>query len=150
MGQLWGFWCCSVIKITNKFKSTTEMWLDPRWMRSFLSCSCCPLSFLRFLLFTHYSMTTISTTEPGIASFYSFRKNLLFFKPSQDKTRQDKTSMSFYMLEVSTNTCDCCVPTTLCASSRTMMHRSSGKVEEARLWRREGRKRARNRLWMFQ
>ena len=76
------------------FTSATEMCLDPKWMRSHRYSSCLPLSFLLSLIFTHYSMATISTTGPGIVSFFNFGKNLSFLS----------------MHKVNTSACDCSVP----------------------------------------
>lgn len=79
-------------------------------MKSHCYSSCLLLVFLLFLIFTHYSMATVSTTGPGIVSFFSFGKSLSF--------------LSTY--EINTNALS---QAAAHAPSRAMKRRSPGKVE---------------------
>lgn len=110
--MLWGFWCCSVIKVNDggKFKAATAVCLGPEGMTCCLYSACSSffsLFFLLFPIFAHYNTTTRSTTEPGAVSFYTFGKNLSFLSKH----------------EVNTKACDCSVPGQWCTGAQAKWRR---------------------------
>jgi len=123
--MLWGFWCCSVIKVNDggKFKAATAVCLGPEGMTCCLYSACSSffsLFFLLFLIFAHYNTTTRSTTEPGAVSFYTFGKNLSFLSKH----------------EVNTKACDCSVPGQWCTGAQAKWRRPT-VWEVSRAWLRE-------------